>query len=126
MRCGNVFKTGKNNRTNNGGQYGQGSFHKCTWYKHKIQVVRCTESYNQRPCYYRAATCLAHEAVPNAPKELLDWLKRLKIQLIMFTIRCGQVNIPKRMLEEAGRSAHENHMIPEAERMKRSQTGELV
>ena len=86
MRCGNVFKTGKSNKVSNSGQNGEGNLHKCTWYKYKTQVVRCTETYNQRPCYFGDATCLAHEEVSNVPKELLDWLKRLKVQLTVFTI----------------------------------------
>ena len=126
MRCGEIFRTGRSGGASQGGWSGQKNHHKCVWNREKIQMVRCTETYGQGPCYFGAATCLTHEAVSNTPKELLDWLKKRNIQSTMFTVQCGQVSGPKKMLTKSETSTHESLKITEAERMKWSQTGELV
>ena len=96
MRCGEIFRTGRSGGASRGGWSGQKSHHKCVWNREKIQMVRCTETYGQGPCYFGAATCLTHEEVSNNPKELLDWLKKQNIPLTIFTVQCGQVSSPKK------------------------------
>ena len=55
--------------------------HRCDWSGDKPDT-RCTAP----SCFFGAATCIDHQGIPNATRELLDWLQTLRIRHNLFAV----------------------------------------